>query len=310
MQAITVEMVCNAAKRLFENNRGQAIVYTRQKFIEMPDSFFLDTDYQAAFGKLGLASVDAVFSFNAAKNLAKKNLASYRSRLQFEVNLPSTTLFLKRYESPPILVQLKNWLHVHSRKSCGFIELEHINKLAEAGINTPNVISYGQRWGFFFEKGSFIITRQIPRAESLEQRLPVCFTDTGTAGSLKLRRAFITQLADFIKRFHETNYRHRDLYFSHIFYSDNDIFYLIDLARAFKPIILNRRFKIKDIAQLYYSAPARFFSNTDRLRFYLCYVGRSRLVNGDKNFIRKILNKANRMAIHDMRHNRFAPFAS
>jgi heptosyltransferase-2 len=308
MQAITVEMVCNAAKQLFEGNRSRAVVYARQKFVETSGSFFLDPDYETAFGKLGLTSFDAVFSFNAAKDLVKKGLANYRSRLRFEVNSPSTTLFLKRYEKPPILEQLRNWLHAHGRKSCGFIELEHINRLAEAGINTPKVVSYGQQWGLFFEKRSFIITEKIPGAESLEQKLPGCFADTGSAENLKQRRVFITQLADFIKRFHETNYRHRDLYFSHIFYSDNGGFYLIDLARAFKPVILCQRFKIKDIAQLYYSAPAKYFSNTDRLRFYLCYVSRNKLANGDNNFIRKVLNKARRIARHDIKHNKFAPF--
>jgi hypothetical protein len=310
MQAITVEMVCNTAKHLFENNQRQSVIYARQKFIEMSDSFFLDPDYSTAFDKSGLTSIDAVFSFDTAKNLTKKNLANYRSRLQFEVNSPSATLFLKRYERPPILVQIRNWLHTHSRKSCGLIEVEHINRLAEAGINTPKVVSYGQQKGLFFEKRSFIITEKIPKAESLEQRLPSCFTDTGTTENLKLRRNFITKLADFIRRFHETSYRHRDLYFSHIFYSDNGDFYLIDLARAFKPIILRQRFKIKDLAQLYYSAPAGYFSNTDRLRFYLCYIGRSKLVSGDDKLIRKILKKANRMAQHDVKHNRFVPFMS
>ncbi|OHB60052.1 MAG: lipopolysaccharide heptosyltransferase II [Planctomycetes bacterium RBG_13_46_10] len=310
MQAITVEMVCSAAQQLLENNRGQTVVYARQKFIKTSDSFFLDSDYKTSFGELGLTSIDKVFSFNAAKNLVKKNLAGYRSRLQFEVNSPSTTLFLKRYEKPPILIQLKNWLHTHSRKSCGLIEVEHINRLAEAGINTPKVISYGQQWGLFFEKRSFIITEKILRAESLERNLPNYFTGTGSAENLKLRRAFIAQLADFIKRFHETRYCHRDLYFSHIFYSDKGCFYLIDLARAFRPIILHKRFKIKDIAQLYYSAPAKYFSNTDRLHFYHRYTGRDKIVNGDKSLIRKILNKANRMAKHDVRHSRLAPFVS
>jgi heptosyltransferase-2 len=307
MQAITIEMVCNAAKQLFEDNRSQAIVYARRRFVETSDSFFLDPHYETPFNKLGLVSIDAVFSFNAAKNLVKKSLANYRSRLQFEVNSPLTTLFLKRYEKPPILVQLKNWLLTRSFKSCSFIELENINKLAEAGINTPEVISCGQQWGLFFEKKSFIISEKIPKAESLEQKLPSYFTNDGTAENLKLRRAFITQLADFIKKFHETNYRHRDLYFSHIFYRDNGDFYLIDLARAFKPVILRRRFQIKDIAQVYYSAPARHFSKTDRMRFFTVYACLNKLTEKDKTFIRKVLKKVKRMTRHDLKNRGSVP---
>jgi len=320
MQAITVGMVCDAAKQLLDLPQAsrQAIVYARQKFVETSDSIFIDPDYQTPLSNLGLTSIDGVFSFNAAKNLVKDSLARYRSRLQLEINSPfrhktggqATTLFLKRYDKPPVLTQLKNWLSHRRRKSCSLIEFEQISELAAAGINTPKIVSYGQQWGTFFEKRSFIITEKIPNAESLERRLPVFFTGPATLENLKLRRAFIARLAGFVKRFHETDYRHRDLYFSHIFYSDSGDFYLIDLARAFKPILRHRRFQIKDIAQLFYSAPTKYFSNTYRLRFYLNYVGRDRLTNKDKIFIRNVVNKAQRMARHDLKHSRSVPFVS
>ena len=311
MQAITVEMVCNAARKLLENDSGQAarLWRTCRRFIETSKSFFVDADYKAALGKMGLTSVDAVFSFNAAKNLSKENLASFRSRLQFEINPPSTTVFLKRYDRPLVVVQLKNWLSHRGRKSCSFCESESARELAAEGIKTPKVISYSEQWGRFFEKRSFIITEKIPNAESLERKLPPCFNGPATAETLKLRRNFISQLASFVRKFHQTNYRHRDLYFSHIYYSDDGSFHLIDLARAFKPSLLRERFRIKDIAQLHYSAPARYFSRTDRVRFYLYYAGQSKLTKNDKIFIRKVINKAELMARHDIKHGRIAPFA-
>ena len=287
---------------------------SEQKFIEISKLFFIDTDYKTAFSKLGLTSIDAVFSFNTAKNLVKDNLAGFRSRLQFEINSPpsppSTTVFLKRYNKPPILIQLGNWLSARRRISCGSFDFEPANKLTAAGINNPKIISYGEQWGILFEKKSFIITLKIPDAESLERKLPHCFNGPATVENLKLRRNFIAQLAAFTRKFHETDYRHRDLYLSHIFYSDSGNFYLIDLARAFKPIVWRRRFRIKDIAQLYYSAPASYFSRTDRLRFYFGYTGQSKLTNKDKIFIRKVINKAKRMARHDIKHGRAVPFES
>jgi len=126
---------------------------------------------------------------------------------------------------------------------------------------------------------------------------------------MKHRRVFVTQLAAFVRKFHQTGYRHRDLYFSHIFYTKTGDFYMIDLARAFKPALLARRFQIKDIAQLYYSAPGSHFSRSDRVRFYLAYTARRRLAAEDKTFIRKVIAKANRMARHDRRHGRNVPFA-
>jgi heptosyltransferase-2 len=310
MQAITVEMVCNAAKKLLETNQRQPAFKAEQKFTEISESFFCDKDYETGLGELGLTSMDAVFSFNEAHSLTKDNLPRHRSRLRFEINSPPATLFLKRYDSPPILVQLGNWLSARRRISCGLFDFEPTTKLTAAGINTPKIISYGEQWGIFFEKRSFIVTEKIPDAESLGQRLPDCFNAPATIENLKLRRNFIAQLAAFVKKFHETKYRHRDLYLSHIFYDDNCRFYLIDLARAFKPGLFAERFRIKDVAQVYYSAQGSYFSKTDRLRFYLGYTGHSRLTGKDKVFIRKVINKTRRMAQHDIKHGRAVPFTS
>jgi hypothetical protein len=82
----------------------------------------------------------------------------------------------------------------------------------------------------------------------------------------------------------------------------------MDLARAFKPLLLNRRFLIKDLAQLHYSAPANKVSNTDRLRFYKLYTENPTLTARDRAFIKKIHKKALAMAKHDKKHDRNAPF--
>jgi len=312
MQAITVEIVCDAAKKLLENNQAHLIDKAKQKLVEISKTFFVAADYKTAFCELGLTSIDAIFSYNTGRNLVKDNLAEFRSRLQFEVNSAGspTIVFLKRYDRPPVITQFRNWLAARRRISCGFLDLEAANKLSAAGINTPRTIAYGQEWGAIFEKRSFIITEKIPDAEALERKLPEYFRSPATSENLKLRRAFITCLASFIKKFHETNYRHRDLYFSHIFHSDGGEFYLIDLARAFRPTLFAERFRRKDIAQIHYSAPAKYFSNTDRLRFYLGYAGRHKLTGKDKVFIHKVVNKARWMAQHDAKHGRLVPFQS
>ncbi len=309
MEAITVEMVCDAAKKLLDGSNDRPAPVTAPEFSASSKSFFIHPDYKVAFNKLGLTSIDAVFSFNAGRNLAKNNLSRYRTRLQFEINAPPATLFLKRYDSPPVSVQFKNWLSARSRKSCAALNFEPGGELASAGITTPKMVSYGEQWGRLFEKRSFVITEKIPNAESLERKLPDCFSSRPTPDNLKLRRDFIAQLAAFVKKFHKTSYCHRDLYFSHIFYADNGQFHLIDLARAFKPRIFAERFRIKDIAQLHYSAPARYFSRTDRLRFHFAYSGRDKLTDKDKRFIQKVMTKAKQMARHDMKHGRPVPFA-
>jgi len=281
-----------------------------QEFIEISKSFFVDSDYKTAFKSLGLTSIDAIFSFNAGKNLVKENLAEYRSRLQFEIGQPPKTIFLKRYDRPPILTQIRNRLTGRRRKSFGFLDFYTAEKLSAIGINTPKTIAYGQQWGILFEKRSFVATEKIPNAESLERKLPDYFNAPPAPENLKLRRNFIVQLGLFVGKFHTTNYRHRDLYLSHIFYNDKGEFYLIDLSRTFKPILLAERYRIKDVAQLNYSSPGRYFSKTDRLRFYLAMTGREKPTDKDKMFIRRVISKTKQIAKHDARHGRPVPFAS
>ena len=313
MLSITPDMVRSAAEELLAGWRTRATVFTHPQLEKISDSFFINVDYKAALTGLGLTSINAIFSFDTGKNLAKSNLAPFRSRLQFDIgaaqSLPPTTVFLKRYDNPPILVQFKNWLSHRRRIGCASCEVDPIRELPAAGVCTPKVIAYGWQWGALCEKRSFIITEKIPDAEAIERKLPDCFNDPPTSENLKSRRDFIARFAAFIKRFHQTGYCHRDLYLSHIFCRTDGTLCLIDLARSFKPALMHRRFLIKDIAQIHYSAPAAHFSRSDRLRFYLAYTARNRLTARDKAFIRKVLAKTNRMAKHDRKHGRCVPFA-
>jgi len=313
MLSIMPDMVRSAVEELLAGRRTRATVFTHPHLEKISDSFFIDTDYKAALAGLGLTSIDAVFSFSSAQNLTKSNLAPFRSRLQFEIDslqsLPPTTVFLKRYDNPPILFQLKNWLSHRRRISCASSEVEPIRELPAAGVCTPKVIAYGRQWGALCEKRSFIITEKIPHADALERKLPDCFNDPPTTENLKSRRDFVARLASFVRKFHNTGYCHRDLYFSHIFCRTDGTFCLIDLARSFKPALMHPRFLIKDIAQIHYSAPAAHFSGSDRLRFYLAYTACNRLTQRDKAFIRKVLAKTNRMAEHDRKHGGCVPFA-
>ena len=308
MQDIMTEAVCEAAKKLFKNSVRFQESDTEQNFIQLFESFFINSAFKKAFEQQNLTSIEDIFYFNAGTKLQKENLAEFRSRIKFDLYYPPVTLFLKRYQNPPILFQLKNWFCAHRKISTAYMDVFSSQELTAAGLKIPKVIAYGQQWGTIFEKRSFTITQKIPDAEALERKLPRFFHDPPTIENLRLKREFIYNLAVFIGKFHNTGYRHRDLYLSHIFYSDTGQFYLIDLARAFKPVLLAKRFRIKDIAQLYYSADKKYFSKTDRLRFYHKLTGRTELTKKDKRFISKVKSKAIRMAKHDIKHQRPVPF--
>ncbi|MHC4745440.1 MAG: lipopolysaccharide heptosyltransferase II, partial [Planctomycetota bacterium] len=232
MQAITVDTVCSAAEELLTDRRTRPVIFVRPKFEEVTDSFIVDPAYKLVLAKAGLDSIDAAFAFDSARSLTKSNLAAFRSRLQFEIDDPQSecplTLFMKRFDKPPLSVQLKNRLSHRAFVSCAACEFAPAQELPIAGVRTPRVVAYGEQCSGIFEKRSFIITEKIPDAEALERKLPDCFNAPQTRENLKLRRDFIARLGAFIAKFHQTGYRHRDLYFSHIFCSSAGEFYLID----------------------------------------------------------------------------------
>jgi len=269
-------------------------------FKEIKPDFFIRSNFVDCFKRLGLESMDDIFSFEKGKNLSKENLAKFRQRIMFETDNPKTTLFLKRYRNIPKLIQLKNWLNRKKRISAMACDLEPGKKLQELGINTPLTIAYGEKWDGIFEKQSFIITEKIPDSLSLEEKLPDSF--------FKNRKKFIKNLAGFVRKFHDTGFRHRDLYLCHIFCNLQEQFTLIDLNRAFKPFAFSQKYLIKDLAQLYYSAPGDTVTKADRLRLFLAYQQKEKLTKYDKAIIKKIKLKALRMARHDKKYNRTAPF--
>ncbi len=271
------------------------------------NQFWIADDFKQAFDALGMTSVENVFSFEQGHELVKPNIASFRSRTAVDTQHPQSTFFLKRYNRAPVSVQLKNWISGKKRRSNSMIELEPIVRLATQGIGVPRPIAHGQTWHGLFEVRSFLATEKIPDAESLEKKLPPCFESQNTIG-LKERRAFLQTLAHFVRRFHDLGYRHRDLYLAHIFRNTQGDLFLIDLARAFQPVLLKKRFQIKDLAQLNFSLPGYAFSNSDRLRLYLAYVQQDRLTAYDKTFIRKILIKVTRMTSHDLKRKKSIPY--
>jgi hypothetical protein len=278
----------------------------KNAFEEISPGFFAASAFTPLLRQMKLDCLEAIFAFKAGDALIKANLASWRHRIRFQ--LPDGRFaYLKRYDGPPAGLQVKNWIQHGMVAFMSDYDRGPTEELAGADVAVPETLAYGGQRQGLFEKRSFIISLEIPDGISLEKQLPACFSsdDRHTA---KEKKAFIRQTADFVRRFHGTGYRHRDLYLAHLFLSGGQSLYLIDLHRCFRPRWLGKRYRLKDLAQLHYSCPADRISQTDRIRFFLNYQQHDTLTNSDKAMIRKIQQKARRMARHDQKHGRTAPF--
>jgi heptose I phosphotransferase len=295
----------NGRKGLQCRTSNAGLIMHKQNFENTTDKMFIDGDYMDTFKKAALDTLDAVFNFSQGEVLSKNNIGVHRTRIKFE--LEGKTFFLKRYRNTPRLVQIKNWITHRRIATTAEFDRGPTQLLNSTGISTPKTVAFGYENKNGFEQRCFIITENLYDSVSLEKQLPECFDDL--TGKHRQRCEFIVQLANFVKRFHNSGLRHRDLYLSHIFLSQSGELFLIDLQRVFKPTILSERYRVKDIAQLHYSTPGDKVSCADRIRFYKSYTGSKKLTNSDKIFIKKVKAKAWRMADHDIRHSRPVPFA-
>lgn len=285
------------------SNAGK--IMQNQKFENISEGVFIDTDYIDSFKQASLDTIEGVFAFSTGSELTKSTLGKHRTRIQFDIG--DKTFFLKRYQNTPKTTQIKNWLSHRTKASTADFDMGPTELLKSAGIETPKTIAYGSTWKNGFETQSFVITENLYNCTSLEKQLPPCFD--GSTNKYQQRCDFIKHLADFVKRFHAAGLRHRDLYLCHIFISGEGKLIMIDLQRIFKPVLLAQKYQIKDLAQLHYSSPGNRISCADRIRFYKQYAGIAKLTPEDKRFIKKIKTKAWRMADHDIKHSREVPFA-
>lgn len=171
-------------------------------------------------------------------------------------------------------------------------EWDNINALSQAKINVPDAmaVGYGSINGHTV---GFIMMKEVPGKPADD----FIKEDLIPAKSFKKRKSFTEDLALFASEFHELGYNHRDFYLCHTFVDSsgpNNKLNLIDLQRVQKRTVFRRRWLVKDLAQMAYSA-LKISSRTDRLRFYLKYAGSDTLSGLDKKFLRSIERKVETM---------------
>jgi hypothetical protein len=277
--------------------------------IQSAPDYWICPDFADELKLVGLDSLESVFAFGGGKALVKKELTPWRNRTEFVLPGKNIRCFLKRYDHPPMFVQLRNWLDHGKRALTAEYDVLPCVPLNQNGIGTYQTIAYGGRWNGFWEDKSFAILREIPDAVSLEIKLPDCFTLPPSAQQYKQRIDFIHHLADFARRFHDTGFCHRDFYLCHIFRSSDNTLSLIDLQRAFIPKWFKSRWILKDLSQLYYSSPGDIISHADRLRFYLRYAQKETLTGSDRRLIRKLKRRVWCMADRQLSRGKEVPFA-
>lgn len=244
------------------------------------NGLFINSKYKDTFVKSGLVDFYSIYNFQSDKYFTKNP-----SRDVISFSLDECTFFLKRHRE-------RYWI-LPGGSSPAEREWKNIDVLNKSGFRTNEPVVYGQKIPQKGRRLSFIITKKIEGAVSLEKYILSAFKNEG----YNSRQKIIKTLAEFAKRFHSMGFCHQDFYAGHIFLGEGRL-YLIDVQRLLKKKMLRDRWRLKDIAQLNYSVPKDIIGNTERIRFLKFYFGVSKLDRKVKLFIKKLQRKTEKISRH------------
>ncbi len=159
-------------------------------------------------------------------------------------------------------------------------EWKAIARLTQLGVATMTAVAYGSRGWNPARRVSFIVTEALQRTISLEE---YCARWTQQRPPLARKWRLVDALAGISSTLHQHGICHRDYYLCHFLLHDEAAFEagaaprlsLIDLHRALIDEHLSRRWVIKDVAGLYFSALHVGLNRNDFLRFVKRYSGKS-----------------------------------
>ena len=232
-----------------------------------------------------------------------------RTTLRFELN--SKTYFIKIHLGTTWKEIIKDIVCFKQPVLGAENEWKAIRHLKGLGINTPELVAYGKRGRNLSRIQSFVITRELTGVESLED---VCRHWKVSPLAYRFKCKLITEIARITRILHENGICHRDFYLCHFLLAlpdgrdnpdpENICLYLIDLHRVHFSRKLSRRWQLKDIAALYFSAMDAGLSRQDIFRFIEVYTGMpwQDAVRKQRLFWRRVEKRAGRLYRKFQRH--------
>lgn len=285
-----------ARRRTWEIREGSLAHDDLDGTVSVHTSVWIDPEFRPALEETGLTSVGSVMQTQAGKCLR-----TLKDRENWRLDLPHAPgpsgAYLKKHH----VRTLGSWLRAKLRRgpgdTAGRVEARNIALLRRAGVAAMRLIAFGEQLLPTGELQSFVLTQELEGFAQLDHFLKQHFPgeQMATLRSRAALRTLIYDVADLASKFHRLGYNHRDLYCCHFFVKETRparyLVHLIDLQRVEHRRRLRKRWIVKDLAQLAYSAPRDQISCSDKLAFIKRYLGVARLRPQDKRLIRQVLAK-------------------
>jgi heptose I phosphotransferase len=181
-------------------------------------------------------------------------------------------------------------------------EWQSILAVQDAGIPTVPPVAMGERVCWGIEAESFTLTEELYDTEPLENLIRREFAGNFSPLMRAEKRDLIMRVATLTRRLHGSGMYHQDLYLGHFFLGRDKRLYLIDLQRVVRCARVPRRYVVKDLGQLAFSAwETGGISRTDRMRFFHAYLGVMKLGAAEKKLVQRILEKQEKIARHTVK---------
>ncbi len=156
-------------------------------------------------------------------------------------------------------------------------EWRAIQRLEALGVETMTLAGFGEHGLNPARQRSFVITRELADTVSLED---YCARWATRPPPFTHKQALIARVAAMTAALHRNGLNHRDLYLCHFLLrqpwhgpAQPLHLHLIDLHRVQQRSVVPRRWQIKDLAALYFSALHIGLTRRDLLRFIVRYSG-------------------------------------
>lgn len=262
---------------------------------------WIDREFRPLLARSHLDTFDALMTTTAGRCLrALPDRENWRLELH-DAHHTVRGAYLKKHHVRGVT----NWLRAHVGAgpvgSAGRAEARSVARLNRSGIAAMRLIAFGEKLHRDGRLESFVLTEELAGATQLDHFLRRRFPPLSCQATQRdtEKQRLLAEVAEVASQFHRMGYNHRDLYCCHFFIREPQPgqfeVNLIDLQRVEHRRYLRRRWLVKDLAQLGYSAPRDRISCTDRLAFIKHYLGVTRLDPSHKRFIRSILAKQRRM---------------
>lgn len=262
---------------------------------------WLDARYRGPLAASGLKAFESVMGVRDGRCLrALEDRENWRLELHHPHH-PPQPVYLKKHHIRTPVSWLRARLGVEPGDTAGRVEARNVRRLTAIGIAVMDLIAYGERLHSDGRLESFVLTGELTGYTPLDHLLPKRFPAISRRAARRDPHlpVLIRQLAEIARRFHQSGYNHRDFYCGHFFVREDEPgqfdIKMIDLQRVQHRRHFRRRWIVKDLAQLAWSASEQHIGCTDRIAFMRHYLGVRKLRPCDKRLIRAVLAKQARM---------------